>query len=430
MTLRRFQDDDATFYASLPRALCLDDPRTGKSVKMLLAAQRRGAQRIGIVTRAITRDQWRLEATRWLPGATAAVWGYEELALSARKQADFRRFRADVVFLDEAQQIRNPDAKRTRVLYGRGCAMGPDALLHDIPAVWILSGTLTPNHLGEMWTHAHAFGWTRRAYREFVTHFCETYDGPYGLVVKGVRPERVDEYRALFEGRARRRRYRDVFPEAGRPRWSTLPLTIPVALQREIRDAERDATLVAVRRELAWAQSDEERAAILARARPHTSVIRERLGAIRAPLVAAEAEALLDSGVPKLVLMAWHLRTLDVLETTLAPYGVVRVDGSTSNKFARVQTFQSDPKARIFLGQIRAAGEGIPLHAARVFMLAELPWAAGDVMQATQRVVSGDCPDAPEIIACMLPGTIDTDVARIIERKAAQLGILNTLETP
>lgn len=426
MTFRRYQEEDAAFYATQRHAFCLDDPRTGKTVKILLAAVARGADSLAVITRAITREQWVRECAKWAPGIRACVWGYEELTLSPARQRAFRDLAPDVLVIDEAQRLKSPDARRTRLVYGAGCQ--GTGLIASAGATWFLSGTLTPNHPGEVWTHLRALGVVQMGYYEFVTFYCDTYQGQYGLVVKGLKPHRVEEFKALFLPIARRRRYRDVFPNAAAPRWSPLPLTISAKDRARIGVLEQDAAMVSVRIALRKATTLEERMKILATAQPHTSTIRSTLSEIRAPLVADEAEALLESGVPKLVIMAWHHATMDVLLTRLAKYGAVRVDGTTRHRDALIQQFQTDTVTRVFIGQIQAAGEGIPLHAARVMLLAEWPWSAGDIVQATQRIMSGDCPDAPEIVACTLPGTIDDIVATTVHRKAESLGIFNTLE--
>lgn len=428
MSFYPFQQEDAAFYAGLKAGLCLDDPRTGKTVKMLLAARQAGAQRVTVVTRAITREQWRREARKWLPTAKVEVWGYEELAVTRWKLTDARRFRPDVLLLDEAQQIRNPEAKRTQAIYGPNIT-GVGGLAEGT-TTWILSGTLTPNHLGEAWTHLHALGQTDRGYLDFASRYCHTYLGEYGLKVGAVRPERMQEFRDLLRPIARRRRYRDVFPDAHKPRWSTVALSLSSRDAGRILELEREAHADVLRQKLVRATTLAEREQILQSARPNTSALRNDLVAIKGPLVADECDALLESGVHKLVVMAWHHAMLDLLQERLAKYSLLRVDGTTpaKEKDQRVQRFQTDPTVRVFLGQIRAAGEGIPLHAARTLVLAELPWSAGDVVQASQRIVSGERPDAPEILACTLPGTIDDAVAETVKMKAQHLGMFNQLD--
>jgi SNF2 family DNA or RNA helicase len=97
------------------------------------------------------------------------------------------------------------------------------------------------------------------------------------------------------------------------------------------------------------------------------------LGEAKAPEVLAYARELLEGGVEKLVVGAWHKTVLHYLRYGLAEYGVAYMDGSTSSrrKQAEVDRFQNDPDCRIILGQIKSMGEGWTLTQAQDALLAE-----------------------------------------------------------
>ena len=96
---------------------------------------------------------------------------------------------------------------------------------------------------------------------------------------------------------------------------------------------------------------------------------------------------LLDGGVEKLILFAWHREVMKQLQEGLAKHGVVRLDGSTgmAARQLAVDTFQSNPDCRIFLGQIKAAGIGITLTAASHVVFAESSWTPADNEQCVDR---------------------------------------------
>ncbi len=140
------------------------------------------------------------------------------------------------------------------------------------------------------------------------------------------------------------------------------------------------------------------------------STARRELGEAKAPAVAAYARDLLEGGVEKLVISAWHRSVLDELRQQLSDFGLVYMDGSTStaNKQAAVDKFQEDPGTRVILGQTMPLGEGWTLHAAQDVLLAEPDWVPGrndQVLERTHRIgqqgdyVLGHVP--------VVPGTLD-----------------------
>lgn len=90
------------------------------------------------------------------------------------------------------------------------------------------------------------------------------------------------------------------------------------------------------------------------------AVVRHMMGRAIAPQVADYVEMLLDGGEDKLVLGAWHVSVLDILQKKLEKFGVLRVDGSTSasQKEQRVKLFVNDPKWHIIMGNILSLGTG------------------------------------------------------------------------
>ena len=65
----------------------------------------------------------------------------------------------------------------------------------------------------------------------------------------------------------------------------------------------------------------------------------------------------------------------------------VKIDGSvpTDKRNDIVHQFQENPETRLFVGNIKAAGEGITLTAACNVAFLEFPWTPGDLMQAEDR---------------------------------------------
>jgi SNF2 family DNA or RNA helicase len=125
----------------------------------------------------------------------------------------------------------------------------------------------------------------------------------------------------------------------------------------------------------------------------HVAAVRRMMGIALAPQVADYARMLIDGGEEKLVLFAWHVEVLNILEQKLGNLGVVRIDGSTSTKARgeRIEQFQTDPDIRICMGNMLAMGVGTDglQHVANHCLIAEPDWVPGNNIQAIDRLDRG-----------------------------------------
>ena len=94
----------------------------------------------------------------------------------------------------------------------------------------------------------------------------------------------------------------------------------------------------------------------------------------------------------KCLIFGHHAEVLDKLEVAcnkqLKGGGSIRIDGKVSpmERNARVQLFQNDPKIRVAVLSVTAAGVGLTLTAASTVFFAELHWTPGVLAQAEDRV--------------------------------------------
>ena len=88
----------------------------------------------------------------------------------------------------------------------------------------------------------------------------------------------------------------------------------------------------------------------------------------------------------KLVVFAIHRKVIDTLTKHFPE--AVKIDGSVSmsNRQKAVDAFQSNPKVRLLIGNIKAAGVGITLTAASNVAIIQFPWSPGELVQASDRV--------------------------------------------
>ena len=150
------------------------------------------------------------------------------------------------------------------------------------------------------------------------------------------------------------------------------------------------------------------------------STARKMLGEAKMPSVAAYIIDLLESGVDKLVVTAWHTSVLHYLRDRLSKYGLVYMDGSTSaaKKQAAVDQFQQQDKIRVIIGQTAVIGEGWTLTKAQDVVLAEPDWVPGRNDQALDRIHrKGHTGDRVIGHIPVVPGTLDERVMSTAIRK-------------
>jgi SNF2 family DNA or RNA helicase len=142
----------------------------------------------------------------------------------------------------------------------------------------------------------------------------------------------------------------------------------------------------------------------------HIAVVRRMMGIAVAPLVADYIEMLLDGGEDKLVLFAWHIEVMNILEERLKRHGIIRVDGSTSasKKQKLVENFQRDPKIRVALGNILSMGTGTDglQHVSCHALIAEPSWTPGENIQCFDRLDRGGQSRTVQGDIFVVPGSI------------------------
>ncbi len=99
--------------------------------------------------------------------------------------------------------------------------------------------------------------------------------------------------------------------------------------------------------------------------------------------------------------------------------GYVGIDGSVSKMLRGgiVEDFQRDGGPRVFVGQVKAAGEGIALHAAATTVFYSLPTSVSDWLQARARIDAVGSERPSTYINLLARDTIDEHVAAALASK-------------
>lgn len=436
-------------YAVLrPHALIGDAPGLGKTAEAVMVGNLVEAKRTLVVCPASLRLNWQREILIWstLPNVTTypvlkstdgishkhhyVIVSYALLS-NKNLMAAITATTWDHVICDEAHMLKDPRGnKRT------------EAVFNYLPGVTgrftFLSGTIAPNQPVEIYNAARLLCWDAIDCMSLERFRERYYDLGPGMVtgpwynpakqawevkahysdkVRNV-PIRLDE----LQGKLRRhfmvrRTKAEVLPQLPPVRWTPLPLIANAAVRRALAHP-------------GWAAA-EQLYSLDPDAFNHgipvdgaISTARRELGEAKAPLVAEYVSDLLNSGIDKIVVTAWHRSTLGILAEKLEPFGLVYMDGGTSTgrKQVAVDTFQADPRVRVMLGQTMVVGEGWTLTAAQDVVLAEPDWVPGRNQQAVDRIHRiGQKGDNLQAHIPMVPGTLDERVLGVAIAKDRHL---------
>lgn len=417
-------------------ALLADEQRVGKTGTAILAADENLEASILVVTTASGRPVWERAWAQWSPFARSV-----QVMQRARKaeadvvivgwggvnRADVRhellKRRWDRLILDESHAAKSFDAARTKATYGfpidDGALLSTDtALAGKAAGVWALTGTPLPNSPADLYPMMRALCPERLAardglpdvttYGDFLHRYCHVRMKklPRGFrkipVIVGGR--NLEELRERLGDFMLRRTQQDV--GITRPIYETFPLLVSPKARRE---AEGDVNRAKV---LAAAEAGDTKALEM-----ELAPIRRLTGTIKAQAVVEAVKDEFAGGLDKLVIAFWHRDVGDILEEGLAGYGVVRLDGSTPAHERATAEERFRGKARVFLGQIQAAGEAIDLSCASELLFAETSLVPAQMAQMSMRVTNYTQTRAPRVRVSVLQGSIDEALEDILLRK-------------
>jgi SWI/SNF-related matrix-associated actin-dependent regulator 1 of chromatin subfamily A len=409
MELWDFQKGSIDYARNRTHVLIGDQPGLGKTPIAIALANEWRAQRVLLICPANIRLQWVRRIHEWStlpwpryihaimsgrngvnPHAQWTVVSYD-LARTPAIGAQLAAMSFDLLILDEAHYLKTIDARRTRAIFGGGERRDFTALADSAERVIALTGTPLPNRPRECYTMARglcheAIDWMSED--KFSERFNPSKkmehvgaDGQVKIWIDertGRHAELQNRLRANFMVRHLKR---EVMGQLQMPAFDVIRLepnkAVKLALQAE--------SMLQIDPEN-WEGAD---MTVLG----HISVVRRQMGIAMAPLVADYVNMLLDGGEEKIVLFAWHIEVLNILEKELSKHGTVRIDGSTSpkNKEALVQKFISDPRIQVIIGNLQSMGTGtdglqlVSNHA----LIAEPSWTPGENTQAFDRLDRG-----------------------------------------
>lgn len=431
MRLFEYQREGAQFLAERPRALLADKMGLGKTVQAIEACNIVQAERVLVVAPAIARINWHREFDTWaFYGPEVRVYSFEKFASDKKLREELAAWAPDVWIIDEAHYLKTRDSKRTVAAYGKWCR-GETPLLKACRHVWVMSGTFAPNNVTELYPHMRAlFPQTlpgTGSFADFMVAYTNFRRTDWGVKVMG--SKNVPELKKALAPYWLRRTPEQVLKD------------LPDVLIGRVALDEAEAAR-AVRAELESLGDTPEVQELLHRleadapvpeADPHVASFRRVCGVAKAGPCADMVKQQLDSGdVEKIVLFAYHREVIRLLTEELLPFGPVVVQGgdTEAERQAAIDTFQKDPTARVFIGQITACATAVTLTAAHHALFVESSWVPSDDEQAIYRLRRIGQKRQVVVQYAYLAGSIDEALSKTIARKVQDLLPLYMDERP
>jgi hypothetical protein len=344
----------------------------------------------------------------------------------------------DLLIADECHFIKNPDAQRTRALIGnpRRCVPG---LVDNSRKKLFLTGTPLPNKPSELWPVLSVcspkdFG----NFHLFAKLYCAAHEEWISESKKVWNTGGASNLERLQEKMRStclvRRLKKDVLKELPPKTRQIIPLE-PDEKAKKIIAQElaiwnkkfgSDMTYVnqvlsvaqETRDEAAYAQAVEKLQYIQRVAFMEMAKVRHDLAVAKIPAVKKHITRLFDEGCEKLICFAHHKDVIHALEDEFKDicvsfYG----DTGMEERQKAVDGFQTDPKVKLFIGGIMAAGTGLTLTAASTGVFAELDWTPSTVTQAEDRLHRIGQKDAVLIQHLVFDGSLDARMAQMLVEK-------------
>lgn len=332
------------------------------------------------------------------------------------------------VICDEAHRLKNPEAKRTQVVFGNKCD-GVGGLIEGVAHVLLQSGTPITRYNMDLWAPMRAL-WPERLFLsgafpvpmtqlQFREKFCLVVDNGFGPQVKG--NQCTHELARRLAGKPGfgrvviRRTKAEVAKDLPELRLVLTPIDLPVPVEME--------------RDMPEGLSGDDLANWIDARVVRQSTTRRLMGEYK---LSASIDWILDwlddNPEDKLIVFAVHRAVLTAIYVDIIGHGIgaVQIDGETPLRLrdTRVQQFQTDLNCRCFVGQLATAGEAITLHAASTVVFVETDWNSTAIAQGLARAHRIGQRRAVLGHILIIPGSWDEKIHAIAARKAAGISAL------
>jgi len=436
-----YQQAGINFALQHSGVLIGDEMGLGKTVQAIGVINAEKPKTVLIVCPATLKINWRKELERWLTDPyrihvlqstdqfptlpEIVIMNYDILA---KFQDHIRRFAWDLVVADEAHYMKNPTAKRTVAMLGKG-KLKPLQAKRRI----LMTGTPITNRPIEIFPLvSYLWPGVFSNLFHFAKRYCDAYQNGYGWDFTGA--SNLGELQNTLRANGMIRRLKaDVLKELPPKTRQVVALpsdSVRAIIRKEgqlFQKQEKDIKRLQMAVRAAKAQKDESgyRQAVQGLRQAYTvaftemAAVRKELAIAKIPFVIEYVEDIVEEG-EKVVVMAHHREVVDKLQNHFGLKAVKLYGGmSEVEKSNNVERFQLDPSCMVFIGSISAAGVGITLTAAQKMLFAELDWTPANMLQAEDRIHRIGQTGNALIQQLVFDGSLDAKMAETLVKKMA-----------
>lgn len=373
-------------FIEMSDANCMinDSVGLGKSAQALSYAYNHPEMRpMVIVCPASVKYQWDEYCREWIPGCNPQVIEGTKKEITGdiiilnydilkRNLIKLQAINPQIVIFDESHKVKNYKSQRT---------IAATELASGIPHRMLLSGTPALNRTSELWMQIGIVRpdiYNRMTFTAWHKKYCNAKKTEYGWDYSG--NSNTEELAETLKSIMLRRTEEEVFDELPKMMRTTVPVSI----------TNRRTYNTARKNHLQWIAEQKGLAAAEKASRA------EHLSRI-AVLKRLAAEGKLESTISwlrdylenedKIVVFAHHKSIISKLKEEFGDE-CVTIDGSTPQKdrVPIANKFESDPKVKILIGNMKAASEGLNLGISKTVVHLEFDWSPKTHEQCEGRI--------------------------------------------
>jgi len=425
------QESGIEFLLKNPKCILADDMGLGKTYQAIVGALECNAERILVICPSSLKINWMreiqnfcedvsiIEGKYWDPNRFTII-NYDILknfhTIEERgkkyEEWEIRReiveYDPDLIILDEAHFVKNHKSIRGKILKDIAKKFSPER-------IWLLTGTPIANRPMDYYNLLTiidcpvANNWV---------HYARTYcegirfkkGGRYIWVTTGA--SNIEELASKTKKTILRRKKENVLDLPDK-------LTTPIYLELQNTDGYKNV----------WNEYLSKRKLEGKKGNPfkelvEMTLLRTFIAMETVPYSIEKAEEAVELGKKVIIFCNFN----DEMDSFIRHFGdkcvCLRGGMTDKQKQLAVDRFQEDDNCMVFVGQIKAAGVGITLHAAEIVIMNSLDWVPGNHQQAEDRAYRIGQNKTVNIYYMLIDDTIDTLVWNILNEKKKIIGTI------